>query len=289
MNRLPSLRRAFGLLLLLGLFTGCPKPPVPDGLAGVPLAVDDPRAETVLTAHLDRVAGSHALRGEARVAFDGPEFKLNRPQRIAVARPGRLRFEVLGLFDVLAALLVSDGSEFGFFDAASGEITRGMISPELLFDLVHLDLEPQEVVSVLLAAPGPRTELVRSGVWLESDGGVSVAFSRSLSGRSSDRPSERDAGSDLVRQGGEIFRFDGRGLLREFRVVGPGLESRYRALYESYEPVEGSDPGLLFPMEMTLFSPAVESRATFRWKRVMLAAELSDRFFQIPDRGGAGR
>ena len=53
-----------------------------------------------------------ALRGAARVALEGPAFRLNRPQRIAIARPGKLRFEVLGLFDVLAAMLVSDGQDF---------------------------------------------------------------------------------------------------------------------------------------------------------------------------------
>ena len=113
---------------------------------GTPLAIDDRRASEVVAEHRDRVALGRALRGSARVSLEGPNFRLNRPQRIAVAQPGKLRFEILGLFDVLAAMLVSDGMEFGFYEASTGDITRGPMTPTLLWELANVDLRAPEIV-----------------------------------------------------------------------------------------------------------------------------------------------
>ncbi len=243
-----------------------------------------------------------ALRGSARVALEGPDFKLNRPQRIAIARPGRLRFEILGLFDVMAALLVTDGREFGFYEASTGEITRGRVTRALLFELAGLDLEPTEVVELLLAAPLPSNTLARAGVWLEPDEGITVAYAPP--GQDADpgcRRAEADpeavgspseppcVGSpeDLAR-GGEIFRFDAEGLLREMRSMSPGYVTRYRASFERYEELPDHQRSRRFPMRVTVDSPALESVARFDWKRVLLEEELPGGIFTIPDLPGTG-
>jgi hypothetical protein len=242
---------------------------------------------------------------------------MNRPQRIAIARPGRLRFEVLGLFDVLAAMLVSDGREFGFFDASSGEVTRGPMTPDLLWQLAQLDLEADEVVDLLLATPLPSQDMGLAGIWLDPDAGLTFAYSRIASpgdgvegtlcaGPASDgsEGSEICTGSiadlDL---GAEIFRFDANGLLREVRSVDPGWITRYRASFEDYvdvgsdgfgsagrgtaqakaDGVGGTQSMHLFPMRITVHSPRVEALARFEWKRIMLADELPDRLFRLPE------
>ena len=283
-------------LLAIGVFSvACPKPlPVDSLLTGTPLAIDDPRASEVVSEHRDRVALGRALRGLARVRLEGPDFRLNRPQRIAVAQPGKLRFEILGLFDVLAAMLVSDGMEFGFYEASTGEITRGPMTPALLWELAKLDLDAQEVVDLLLAAPLPSADLARAGVWLEDDAGITVAYAPlevdpaaacevGASGGPHEAGERRCHGSlDDLARGGEIFRFDAHGLLREMRSIDSGWVTRYRASFDDYADLGGTQIIRRFPMRITIRSPQVEAWARFEWKRVMLTNQLPDRFFTIP-------
>jgi hypothetical protein len=287
--------------MVLILSVGCPRPiPVEALPTGTPLAIDDERAVRAVAGQLARVGRSGALRGSARVLLEGPDFKLNRPQRIAIARPGRLRFEVLGLFDTLVAMLVTDGRVFGFFDAASGEITRGIMTSELLWDLAKLDLDPDEVVDLLLAAPTPSRDLIPAGVWLEPDGGLTLAYamldeeSEALchaGGRSNPGEESEDrcrASSEDLAAGGEIFRFDAEGLLREMRSIEPGWETRFLAFFDEYEDLAEVGLEERYPMRITVRSPRLDSMARFEWKRVMLSQELPDRLFRIVETAGSG-
>lgn len=259
---------------------------------GTPLAIDDARAERALTSYLETVAGRSGMRGSARVALSGPEFKLNRPQRVVVERPARLRFEILGLFDQLAAVLVTDGRRFGFFDASTGQISRGRVSPSLLWDLARIDLTPEEAVALILGIPEPTPGIARSAVWLEPDGRVALAFAWPLDDPSS--PCQSDPERALfeptcfveeaaLAEGGEVFFFDAEGRLVEMRSLEAEGVIRFRVLFERYEALEG-EGGVIFPKRVTIRSPGVDSEARFDWKRVMLASELSDRLFTLPER-----
>ena len=261
---------------------------------GTPLAIDDERAERVLGDYLEMLAGRPGLRGSARVALSGPDFKLNRPQRIVVERPASLRFEILGLFDQLAAILATDGREFGFFEAATGEITRGRVSPSLLWDLAKIDLSPEEAVGLLLGTPEPAPGVGRSAVWLEPDGRIALAFAwpredpaaACLSGASSALfDPECFVGEEALAEGGEVFFFDEAGRLVELRSLEVAGIVRLRVLFERYEPLDGVDgaDGVIFPKRITIRSPAALSEARFDWKRVMFATDLSDRLFVLPE------
>ncbi|MHA7839342.1 MAG: hypothetical protein ACX98W_17920 [bacterium] len=300
-------------LIGLALGPGCrttPPTAVPFS-AGVPLAIADARAERVLDRHLSIAATRPALRGLARVSLEGPDFKLNRPQRIAVARPARLRFEVLGLFDQLAGLLVTDGRQFGYFDASQGAVTRGRMTPRLLWDLARIDLEAHEVVELLLGVPTPSPGTARAGVWLEAEGRIAVAFAWPASPngrpaacltdveRATFDPACFLAPDAIGESGGEIFFFGPEGRLRELRVLEPAGEIRFRALFADYaslpsaavELVEADEtPGAgEFANRLTILSPRIGAEARFLWKRVMLTDGLSDRFFEIPRRDGEER
>jgi hypothetical protein len=289
---------AGGLLALV--LAGCRPSPLPSlDMVGTRLAIDDARAQSVLIAYLDEVAARQALRGYARVELEGPDFKLNRPQRILAERPARLRFEVMGLFDQLAALLVTDGHRFGFYDAGSRETSRGLVSPTLLWDLAKIDLDPHEVVGLLLGSPAPSPGIARADVWLEPGGRIAIAFAwpqGEVVSSCADDPlragllvAECFVARAELEQGGEVFFFDPDGALSEMRALEPDGVLRFRAIFEDYSPLVDGDSGSSFPHLITIRSPEVDSEARFVWKRVMLTEGLSDRFFTLPGRTVSNR
>lgn len=291
-----------GLLLLSVLITACPKPPPSDvWTTGQPIAIDDARALDFVKDHRDRHRVGQALRGSARVVVEGPDFKLNRPQRIAIARPSRVRFEVLGLFDVLAAILVSDGEEYGFFDSSSGRVTRGLVTSDFLWEWAQLDLNAEEVVDLLLATPMPSPSMALAGVWVDADAGLTFVYTKTTCADPMSRGEGDECRGSLddLDRGAEIYRFDARGLLREIRSVDPDWVIRYHAKFDDYANVEAGgtlsdetdragahDARVVamrpFPMRMTVHSPGVDAMARFEWKRVLLTAELPDPLFRIP-------
>jgi hypothetical protein len=288
------MRSLLAPLAIAAVAAAC-RTPAPDAvLRGVRLAVDDARAGRVLEDYLDRSAGRESLRGAARVALVGPDFKLNRPQNVVVARPARLRFEVVGLFDQLAAVLVSDGESYGFYDASSGEMVHGAVTPDLLWRLAKVDLGVGETVGLLLGAPRPPERGVRAAVWREEGDRLGIAFTRLRPHRRADCPPQPEPGwlapacfgepADLA-VGGEAFVFDGGGRLVELRAFEPDGVLRYRARFEEYVPLSDGERTVEFPLVVTIESPGVESEARFAWKRVMLGGRVADRLFRLPDGG----
>ena len=284
-----------GLILSLTV-AGCRTPsthvPFETQLLGQRLPDDDARTERVLRQYLEASKLRVALRGSARVSLEGPDFKLNRPQRILVDRPGRLRFEIVGLFDQIAAILAVDGRAFDFYDAATGDVSSGQVTPSLLWDLAKIDLEVPELVELLLATPLPSPGFVRASSWLEPSGRVvlvfawpssgSVAACREILDRAFFDPDCFAPDAELE-EGAELFYFDAAGQLVEVRNLANTGKLRYRATFEDYQSLLSEGAEVAFPMHTTIHSPGPEttSIASFVWKRVMLTEDLSDRFFEI--------
>jgi hypothetical protein len=280
--------------IVVGLGAGCRTAPPPAFLQGAPLSLEDPRASRFVDDYLVRIASRKALLGTARVAISGPDFKLNRPQNVVVARPARLRFEIVGLFEQLAAVIVSDGEHYGFYDASTGEMERGPVSPGLLWQLAKVDVEVEEAVGLLLAAPRPKDFGARAAVWQEGAERIGVGFTgaRRHSRRGCPADPERGwrdaacfAAAGELAAGGDAFVFDGEGRLVELRAFEAQGRLRYRARFEDYGPLGEGAGRADFPGVVTIESPAVKSEARFTWKRVMLDGEVADRLFQLPERG----
>jgi hypothetical protein len=259
-------------------------PAEPEGLPlGDPLPGDDPRVTAALEAHRHAVTTRRALRGTARVMLEGPDFRLNRPQRLALERPARLRFEILAPFDQVAAILTTDGDHFEFYDAAEGGVQRGRVTASLLWDLAKIDLDPDELVGILMAAPALAPELIFAGAWLDPSGHVQLAFAGSAGGMAA-----------LRRTGGRVVIFDAESRLAEFRAIEPGGGLRYRARFEDPRsmgsgggfgppgPARSGAPATVFPKRITLDSPRVGASARFVWSRVIFEQRLSDRIFRLP-------
>jgi hypothetical protein len=89
---------------------------------------------------------------------------------------------------------------------------------------------------------------------------------------------------DALGEGGEMFFFDVEGRLVEVRDLDPGGVIRVRATFEDYRSIADDEFATAFPNRITIRSPRAASLARFVWNRVMLADELPDRFFMIPNR-----
>lgn len=282
------------LSILLALaFVGCRTLPPEAVVRGQPLPLDDARASRVFVTYLEATANRNALRGMAQVSLTGPDLKLNRPQNVVIERPARLRFEVIGLFDQLAAVVVSDGEHYGFYDASTGEMERGPLTPTILWDLARVDVAVGEAVGLLLGAPRPPVGSARAAVWLEADDRVGLAFVPAAEPRSAGcgEPVERGwtdpacfRGPESLRDGADAFVFDRDGRLAEVRAFDADGSLRYRAGFEAYRRLGEGPDASEFPNLVTIESAAARSEARFAWKRVMLAGALSDRLFRLPDR-----
>ncbi len=304
-------RSASSAARLLALFAitvglaGCldRRPSFPVVPEGQPLAAGNERVARILEAHAARARDRAGLTGSARVALTGPDFKLNRPQRIALARPARLRFEILGLFDQLAAILVTDGLDYGFFDASTGDVSRGRVSSTLLWNLTKIDLVPDELVGLLLAAPRPQPGTLRAGAWLEPSGRLAIAFAWPTEEMDPACGTEDRLASDVANEcvlperalreaGGQLFFFDASDELAEVRGLDPGGVIRYRVRFEDYVDIAAADGegGPRFPKRVTLESPANASEARFQWRRVRFVPALADEVFRLPAsmRGASG-
>ena len=151
----PGARAASAALLVLAIGLGCAHAPAP-----VPASPGDPEVALRVESWKALAASRRALRARARLAVDAPgagpdgaDLSLRSQQRLWLARPGRLRVEVLGLLDQALAVLAVDGERYALLQAAERRLERGEVYPGLLWDVARLDLSTREAVALLLGAP----------------------------------------------------------------------------------------------------------------------------------------
>ena len=246
-------------MALLGSLAGCRSPN-----PGVPLAPDDPRPAALLRALEQQSASRHALRGRARLDLDAEDVSLDRPQRMAVERPARLRFEVLGLFDQLAAVIVTDGSHYQVYDARNHDLEEGLVDPQLLWRVARVDLEPSEAVDLILGAPRPDPGLSagEARAYLEGEIGV-----------------HRVDAAGVLREG---YRFDGAGQLAEMTLYDANGQRVWHAAFSDYRPVAapgGAD--VPFAHDVKLVFPRVDAKVRLVFKQIVLADRLPDALFEL--------
>jgi len=260
------LKRAIALLPMLCLVLACRAP-----LPGSALPYDDPRPAALMATLHQRAAARQALRATAKLDLQAPDVRLNRPQRMAVERPSRLRIEIIGLFSQLAAVLVTDGEIYQLYDARRGDIEEGVVSAGLLWRVARVDLAPEEAVDLILGVPRPKRGLSPGAARVFEDGAIEV--------------------DQLNGEGrlGQRLRFDPAGRLTRLETFAPGGELLWRAGFADYRllPGAGADvPGELGPQEPFAFDvqldfPRVEAEVRLQFKKVALAGSLSDALFHL--------
>lgn len=260
------MRRAALLVAALWL-SGCVGPaPPPD--TGVPLAADDVRPARLVSSLAERVRARQSLRGVVRVAVDAEDVSLRTTQRIAALRPSRLRVEVMGLFGQVAAVLTTDGHTYQFAEAGAGTIERGIVTPDLLWQIARVDLAPEEAVGLLLGAPSTAADRVTAAARQMEDGEIRVRL------------------DDARGRARERLAFDPAGRLVGVEAWDERGSAAYEARFADFRDVDGS----AFADRVDLRFPRTGATATVEFRGVELNPDLDPRLFVIgrPERVSSG-
>lgn len=264
------MRAAFAALAVLLLVSAC-RAPTPPRL----LPVDDPRPRALLDAWRERVGDRRALSAVARFAVDAPgagrggaDLSLRSKQRLWLARPARLRVEVLGFLDTTVAVLTTDGAEYALLQTEDHSFDTGPVYPGLLWDAARLDLSPQEAVEVILGAPRPDAGLETGAAWQVGER-VRV---------------ELVDASGAVRR---VVEFGPAGWIRRLEQRGAGGEPLWEARWDDYVEIGGSP----FARDVGLRSAEGDSDALLSLRRVELDPTLPPELFQgvAPGEDRSGR
>jgi hypothetical protein len=229
------------------------------------LSLTDPRIASSLEGLSQAAERRRTLRAQAKLALEAPDLRVRRPHRLVLARPTNLRVEVLGLFGQVAAILVTRGGRYQFFDPAQGRVEEGEVAAELLWRLARVDLTPEEAVEVLLGAPSPLAGLVPLVASSLQDGGLAIGLGAEGAGFAQQR-----------------FEFDGQGQIRSLKRFDRHGALLWTARFNDYRPVSGER----FPFGVSLSFPRVEATAEIDFKSVELNPDLPSDVFVLSVPGG---
>ena len=138
-------------LILAGLIAGCTatRPLTPRAAPAVlPSAAE---LEAALAARRDAVRSVRAL---ARLRYHDSEQSVTSREAIVVARPDRVRVEVLSVFGTVF-LLVADDGQMTAYARNENTVYRGQASSQNLQRYVHLGVPVDELVDIVLSTPPP--------------------------------------------------------------------------------------------------------------------------------------
>lgn len=229
------------------------------------MTVADPRPAKLLGALEDQATARRGLRASAKLSLEAPDLRLRRPQRMAVERPASLRIEILGLFNQVAAVLVTDGLQYQFLDVSRGELDEGEMTPSLLWQYARVDLRPEQAVDLLLGVPRPLAGLVPDGAETLAENGVAVL----LRGESA--------------AAWQRYEFDADARLRRVATLDPVGDLVWEASYDGYQDVGGA----AFPFKVRLRFPRLDAETRVDYKTVHLNPDLPEGTFvlNVPGRG----
>lgn len=143
------------MLLAATAFGGCtprqplPRPTAPDKLPTV-FEIDSILSE--------RRNSLRSLRALARLQYRHPDGSSSSREAIAVARPDRMRVEVLSLFGAVFVLTAQEG-RFTAYARQENTVYRGTASPENMWRYARIGLPVVDLVDLVLGTPPQRTEV----------------------------------------------------------------------------------------------------------------------------------
>ena len=226
--------RATALFLVLScLIAGCTAtlPVRPRAApAALPSAAE---LEAVLAARRDAV---RSLRALARLRYHDSEQSVTSREAIVVARPDRLRVEVLSVFGTVF-LLVADDGEMTAYARNENTVYRGQASPQNLQRYVRLGLPVDELVDIVLGTPPPRT------------GRAHVSFDEAAGAIRLRR---------LLNEGAQTVWFSNATLPVATEEVGADGAARWRATFTEYEDHGGVPIATRIGINLPAWSQSIE-------------------------------
>jgi len=250
-------RCAAAVLAALVLAVGCRT--LAPALPGTPLAADDPRVEALLGDLERRAEQRRSMRARVRLYLDAPDLRFRRPQRVVAERPDRLRVETLGLFNQVAAVLVTEGRRYQLYDVGSRVFEQGPLTPALLWRVARVELDAEQAVELLLGAPGRWPGAVVEWTRELEDGSIAIALAD---------------GEGNTRQ---RFRFDAEGRLRHMSQFGETGEQLWQAAFDDHRSLAGES----FAFRVELDFPRLEAHAIFSFKSAELNPDLPEDVFSL--------
>jgi hypothetical protein len=233
----------------------------------VPLAAlrdDDPRPETLLAGWAEHARARQALSGSARLAVDargedGRDLSLRSRQRLLIARPARLRVEILGFLGTTVAVLATDGEEYDLFQTQDRSFDSGPVFDALLWQVARLDLTPEEAVGVILGVPPEGERLAVAAAYDAGEGRVRIALT--------------DGEGGVRRQ----VEFDAEARLRWLQVRDLEGAIAWEARFDDYEAV-GGEP---LAHSVALDVRSGETKALLSLRDLELNPELPPDIFRL--------
>jgi len=246
--------------LVLGLagcaaFRTAPPEPLPEP---VPIAANDATLVTLVEGWDAVVASRRSLRAGVALMLSGPGGERRLSQNVVLARPDRIRMEIQA-FLTTAAVLVSDGHEYDYFESLGRYRERGPVRPHLLWEIAGVPLTLEQAVSFLLGGPPTRAGLRPGGGAREPDGSLRVDLV--------------DARGRRVRS----LRFAPDGPLVHAEEWGPDERLRWAVGYGRFREVEGEP----FAHAIEFDFPRYQSQATIAFRTVVLNPETPDATFEL--------
>jgi len=154
-------------LLVLGL-AGCPRVPLDFGKGG-----EARTPEELLKRIAQAEAQVVAIKGDGKLFVDAPQGKGSVALFVAVSHPALIHIEQLDFFNRPQGVLVTDGAQFGLYDAKDGKYYRGPASPQNLGRFLPVVLPPAELAALMLGR-APRLPPESSDLSFDDQRGVYV-------------------------------------------------------------------------------------------------------------------
>ncbi len=154
------------IIPVLLLCAGCAatRPPTPR-----PAPSNLPPAAELQAALAARRDALHSLRGIAHLRYRSPEESSSSREAIIVARPDRLRVEVLSMFGALFVLTAEHGTMTAYA-RQEDTVYQGRASTENLWRYARLALPVSDIVDIVLGTP-PLRQARRAHVSFEDSTG----------------------------------------------------------------------------------------------------------------------
>ena len=257
--------RAFALVVAASAFVGCATLRARIGSAPASLPSAAGSADGLLRILDERSASLQTFRALAQMRYVGPKDSLSVKQIVVVARPSRLRIEMMSAFGV-ALQIAADGQQISAYHRGERTFYHGRATAENLSRFTRLGLDLPDIADLLVGLPPQRARV----------GHPSITFERPLGWWKV---------STALESGGTLsvwFEPDSLLPVRTIEADADGTP-RYIASYEAYSEVAG----LQIASDVRFEAPADGTKVDLRYSNISLNAELPASLFSFEAPAGS--